>query len=402
MIDSRRLWKERFSRYVSEIRRYLRYMLNDHLLFVLLIGLGAGAVMYEKWVQALSPHFPYAVVEAGIFAVLLAYSPIRTFLKEADIVFLLPAEKQLGSYIRCSFLFSLVVQACFLLLGLLAVAPLHFRFATVPLWSLALILWLLKGWNLFISWKETHLIDSKAKWIRNIGRIWLNSVAVYFVLMNAPFLFLLSLVGIMITITFYFMNATKQKALPWEQLILQEERAVMRFYRLANLFTDVPHLKEQAKRRRWLDLPLKFISMRKENAFRYLYARTFVRAGDYFGLYVRLTVIGCFLVYMVPNEYGKVITALFFLYATGVQLFALSRHHRGHVLIQLYPLPVATQKKALLQLLLWLLLLQNVLFSLVLAVSGLWTASLSLLVLGVVFSYWLLFMYLNHRWRRSL
>lgn len=42
IFDSKVLWKERFSAYTTEVMRYLRYMFNDHLLFVLVIGLGAG------------------------------------------------------------------------------------------------------------------------------------------------------------------------------------------------------------------------------------------------------------------------------------------------------------------------------------------------------------------------
>lgn len=40
--DSITLFKKRFSSYTDELNKYLRYMFNDHLLFVLIIGIGAG------------------------------------------------------------------------------------------------------------------------------------------------------------------------------------------------------------------------------------------------------------------------------------------------------------------------------------------------------------------------
>ncbi|MBB5325370.1 ABC-2 type transport system permease protein [Anoxybacillus tepidamans] len=400
MMDSRLLWKQRLIRYGSEIKRYLRYMLNDHLLFVLLIGLGAGAVMYQRWVATLPPHFPYAIVGAVIFSLFLAYSPVRTFLEEADIVFLLPAEKQLVPYIQRSFWFSLIVQAYILLLVLLAMAPLHLKLSTLSLSLFGLFLLFMKGWNLFISWKETYFTEPKARWFGSAVRIFFNGVCVYFVLTNVSLIFLLSLLLIMAVLSVYFVQAAKQKGLPWERLIQQEERAKMRFYRLANIFTDVPHLKAKAKRRKWLDGLLSLISYRQEHAFRYLYARTFLRAGDYFGLYVRLTAIACFFLYIIPAGYGKIITSLFFLYATGFQLFALSRHHRGHIFVKLYPLSHARQKEAVLRLLFQLLLMQNAFFSLFLVVIGYFSFSLLSLIAGAMFSYWLLFMYLNNRWRR--
>lgn len=399
-MNSRKLWSERFSRYVAEVRRYLRYMLNDHLLFVLFIGLSVGAVLYEKWVRALSPQFPYAVVEAFVLALFLTPSSVRTFLQEADVVFLTPAETKLRPYMQRSLLFSFVVQTLFLLAGVFVVAPLHLRFASMPLSLFAFFLWLWKGWNVWIHWREIHWVEQKAKWIGDIGRFLLNGVAVYFLLVDVPpFLFFVLLV-ITACISFYFWNVTKQKPLPWEELIWQEAQAMRRFYRLANLFSDVPHIQEKAKRRRWMDWLLRFITdWRKDAAFRYLYVRTFSRAGDYFGVYVRLTMIGCLLLYIVPTGYGKALAACFFLYATGIQLFALSRHHRGHVLVRLYPLPPSMQKKAVLQLLFLLLSVQHVVFVLILIIGSNWAASLWTVGLGLAFIYWLVFYYFSNRWR---
>ena len=42
--------------------------------------------------------------------------------------------------------------------------------------------------------------------------------------------------------------------LKWDLLIAQEEKRMASFYRLANLFTDVPKLKDTVKRRKWLDI----------------------------------------------------------------------------------------------------------------------------------------------------
>ncbi|ANB61614.1 ABC transporter permease [Anoxybacteroides amylolyticum] len=398
-MNSEKLWNERFSRYVVEVRRYLRYMLNDHLLFVVLIGLSAGAVIYEKWVRELSPQFPYAIVEAFVLALFVTPSSVRTFLQEADIVFLTPAETKLRPYIQRSLLFSFAVQTLFLLVGLLVIVPLHLRFASMPLSFFSFFLWIWKGWNVWIHWRETHWVERK-EIFSNIGRFLLNGVVVYLLLVDVPkFLFLILLV-IVTCITIYFWNETKRKPLPWEALIWQEAQAMRRFYRLANLFTDVPHMKEKAKRRLWLDVLLRFSSdFHKEEAFRYLYVRTFSRAGDYFGIYVRLTMIGCVLIYIVPTEYGKALAACFFLYATGIQLFVLSNHHRGHVLVRLYPLPSSTRKKAVLQLLFLLLVVQNLVFVLILTIRNYWVSSAWTLGLGLCFIYWLVFGYFSNRWR---
>jgi ABC-2 type transport system permease protein len=257
----------------------------------------------------------------------------------------------------------------------------------------------MKSWNMFISWKGNYFSEPIAHRLSSGGRVFLNGLFLYFVLTNAPIIFSFSLLLIMIVLAIYFAQATKQKGLKWEQLIQQEAKTKLAFYRLANLFTDVPQLKEKAKRRKWLDGVLSLISYRQENAFRYLYARTFARAGDYVSLYIRLTVIACFLLYIVPFGYGKIVTAVFFIYATGVQLFTLSRHHRANVMIKLYPLSYIEQKRAVLRVLFQLLIIQSVLFALFLVVIGYWLISLLSLIVGVIFSYWLLFMYLHKRWK---
>lgn len=87
------LWKERVRTFVDEIQRYLKYMLNDHFVFVMIFGGGAGIYYYSEWVKTLDENFPVAILMAAIVALTVAISPVITLLKEADIVYLLPLEK---------------------------------------------------------------------------------------------------------------------------------------------------------------------------------------------------------------------------------------------------------------------------------------------------------------------
>jgi ABC-2 type transport system permease protein len=401
MMDGKKLWNDRLYQEVRKMRRYLRYMLNDHLLFILLIGIGLGAVAYHRWVQTLPPHFPYPIVAALIFSFVLTFGSLRTLFQEADIVFLLPAETKLRPYIQRAFLLSFLLQGYGLLLVWLAIAPLHRKFSDVSLWLLFFVLLVLKGWNLFISWKGNYFIEPFTHRLSMAARFGVNALFVYFLLVPASVLFLLALCAIIAGITVYLVQATKRKGWKWERIIEQEAKAVRTFYRIANLFTDVPQWKEEAKRRRWLDFLVSMIPYHQENTFLYLYARTFIRSGGYLGLYIRLIAIGLLLLYIVPSEYGKIAASLFFLYITGFQLFALIDHHRTNLLIRLYPLPNDVRKQALCRLLFFLLMVQNIVFSLflfLLYAGWIWGASWTA---GAVFSYWLLFHYLSKRRKRE-
>lgn len=397
MIDGKQLWNDRLYQEARKMRRYLRYMLNDHLLFVLLIGIGLGAVAYRHWVQTLPPHFPYPIVAALIFAFVLTFGSLRTLFQEADIVFLLPAETKLRPYIQRAFSLSFLLQAYGLLLVWLAIAPLHRKFSDVSIWLLFFVLLVLKGWNLFISWKGNYFIEPLTHRLSAISRFGLNAAFVYFLLADASVFFLLALCALIAGITVYFAQATKRKGWKWERIIEQEAKAVRAFYRIANLFTDVPQWKEEAKRRRWLDFLISMIPYQQKNTFLYLYVRTFIRSGGYLGLYIRLIAIGLLLLYIVPSEYGKIAVSLFFLYITGFQLFALIDHHRTNLVIRLYPLSDDVRKQAVCRLLFFLLIVENSVFSVflfLLDAGWIWIASWAA---GAVFSYWLLFHYLSKR-----
>ncbi|BDG48519.1 ABC transporter permease [Parageobacillus sp. KH3-4] len=397
MINGRQLWNDRLYQEARKMRRYLRYMLNDHLLFILLIGIGLGAVAYHHWVQTLPPHFPYPIVAALVFSFVLTFGSLRTLLQEADIVFLLPAETKLRPYIQRAFLLNFLLQAYGLLLVWLAIVPLHRKFSAVSVWLLFFVLLVLKGWNLFISWKGNYFIEPLTHRLSAISRFGLNAAFVYFLLSDASAFFLLALCALIAGITFYIVRATKRKGWKWERIIEQEAKAARTFYRIANLFTDVPQWKEEAKRRRWLDFLVLMIPYQQKNTFLYLYVRTFIRSGGYLGLYIRLIAIGLLLLYIVPSAYGKIAVSLFFLYITGFQLFALIDHHRTNLWIRLYPFPDDMRKQAVCRLLFFLLIVQNSVFSLFLFLLGAGAIWIGSWAAGAVFSYWLLFHYLSNR-----
>jgi len=398
MINGRQLWKQRLMGYFHNIKRYLRYMLNDHLLIIVLIVLGGGAVVYKQWVNGLPVHFPAEFVIALVFAPFLTHSPVQTLLKEADIIFLLPIEKKLGTYFQMAAVFSFVLQSYLLLLIVAVISPLYMKFSEQSFVLLFIVLAVLKGWNMFIAWKGNYFAERSMQLFSWGIRFGLNTLFLYFVLVEAHVALTGSLIAIMAALLFYFSRTTRRKGLQWEQLINQDTKRMMTFYRLANLFTDVPELKQQAKRRRWLDVFLLLVPYRQENTYLYLYMRTFFRAGDYFGLYVRLSVVGCLIIYIIPFNFGKCIALLFFTFATAIQLFTLSRNHETKMTVQLYPVKSDQKLAALLRFLFVLLSAQASILSLfVMLTSNVFFAFLSL-ASGVLFSYVFLFIYAKKRW----
>jgi len=367
MIDARQLWRQRLQFEGKKRIRYLRYMLNDHLLVGLIIVLGGIAVMYERWVETLPGSFPYPAIAAVIFGWAAASGTVRTWFREADTVFLLAAEGQLHPYVRRAFLFSAIWHTYVLCLLLLLAGPLHLRFSPVswPLFLLGLVG--LKLWNLWAAWKGNYIADPSFHRQSALARFGLAALAVYFWLAAAPWLFFVTIIALMAALSVYLSRATKGRTWKWERLIAEEQRAARAFYRLANLFTDVPEWREESRRRRWLDPLLRLIPYGQRNVFFHLYARTFLRASGYGGLYIRLTVIGSVLLAVIDHEYVQAALVFLLLYATVVQLAALPHRHRHSLWTQLYPLPQTQPADAAVRLFSILLAGQNTVFHLVLA-----------------------------------
>ncbi|MFP3473061.1 ABC transporter permease, partial [Micrococcus sp. SIMBA_144] len=74
------IWKKRVVEYNQELQKYLKYMFNDHLLFVLIFALGGAAFTYNQSVKPLDPTFPAPLIMALVLGLLLAWSPVYTFL----------------------------------------------------------------------------------------------------------------------------------------------------------------------------------------------------------------------------------------------------------------------------------------------------------------------------------
>ena len=57
MFDEKKLWKERAVHRLKEFGVYLRYILNGHLMVVLLFLIGTAAFYYQNWISTFHPIF---------------------------------------------------------------------------------------------------------------------------------------------------------------------------------------------------------------------------------------------------------------------------------------------------------------------------------------------------------
>ncbi|GLB58809.1 ABC transporter permease [Cytobacillus sp. NCCP-133] len=400
MFDEKQLWKERFGRTSKELSRYLRYIFNGHIVIVLVFLLGTAAYYYQEWLKTLPEPFPVSAVMAVILAILLTYCPIYTFLSEADKVFLLPLENRLSGYFKRSMMVSFLVHAYLIVMGLGVLMPIYARVnegdfsAFLPF---LLIMLAAKALNLLIRWKVQYYVETNVHRLDTLVRYAINAVFLYLLFSGASLIFLLAVGVLFVVLYIYFRARSKERGLKWELLIDQEERRITSFYRLANMFTDVPNLRDRVKRRKWLDWLLGSIPYKQEELFKNLYARTFLRSGDYFGLFIRLTIIGGMAIYFISYGMGQVLMVLLFMYLTGFQLLPLWNHHQNKIWVNLYPVHGGYKEKAFKQLLSAILSLQTLMLSLAVWANGDWKGSLLSLAAGLLFAYVYTHFYIQKR-----
>ncbi|WP_423801455.1 ABC transporter permease [Neobacillus sp. SAB-20_R2A] len=405
MFNAVKLWKERAGRRVKDLSTYLRYIFNGHLVIVLLFLIGSGAYYYQEWIKTLSTDFPAEIILALFISFFLTYSPVYSFLLEADKVFLLPLEDKLKGYFLRSGFVSFIFQGYILLLIFAVLMPMYAHISSTGFrlfFPFLIVLFVIKGWNLLVSWRISYFVQTSVhRWDLTV-RYFINLSLTYLLFKQANFVVLLVIALIMVLYYFFFHNRTKALGLKWDLLIDQEEKRMASFYRLANMFTDVPKLKDTVKRRKWLDFLLRGIRFLQEKTYLYLYARTFLRSSDYLGLFVRLTVIGILGIYFISFGLGQILISILFLYLTGFQLLPLIHHHQNKLWVDLYPVAEKHKHDDFHLLLMVILTIENIVFALFIFLKGEISLALLELAAGLLFNFLFVYFYSKNRMKDKM
>ncbi|TMN23035.1 ABC transporter permease [Lentibacillus cibarius] len=389
MFNAHDLFKQRFSAHMKETSRYLRYIFNGHIAFAMLFLISALAYYYQQWLAALPENFPTAVIIGITFGLLVSYSPARTLLKEPDLVFLIAAEHKMGPYFRDALIYSFVVQLYLVLLAGAAFGPLYAatypdRAGSVYLWTLVVVL-IFKAWNLLATWWMLKIREPGVRQVDQAARTLLNVAIFYFAVRGEMLWAAVTTVLFAFVFLYDWRVSVKQPGIVWDLLLKKDRGRMQTFYRLANMFTDVPHLKNQVKRRDWLVTFVKRVPFTRTHTFDYLYRISFVRSADYLGMYARLLVIGGLFIYFVPNMWLQLLFALLFLYMSSFQMVTLYYHHRTVMWLDLYPVSLDVRQRSLVKLLYSLALIQTVLYTILFVVMQEWIGALAMIAIGMLF-----------------
>ncbi|KHF42040.1 ABC transporter permease [Halalkalibacter okhensis] len=391
MNDGMTLWKERVNAYWNMAIRYLRLIGNSGFLFTVYVLIIIGSYYYSVFLDWLPQSFPAVWVFVAVFAHLLTRSGVRTFVKPADVVFLLPYESKLGAYFQASKWYSIGLQSGIILLALVVLSPLFSEYLAAEAGSLLLVFVLLiaaKGWNIIASFEEQRFQSESDRRSHFLLRGIINLVFTYLLFSGASLLFVLAIFVIMAGLyVMYYQKLAKKLSIKWDHLIEVEQEMLFFFYRIANAFTDVPQLRNKVRPRTYLKGFMPILIDSKKSVYHYLFVKSFIRANDYLGIYVRLVLIAAVILLALPTGWLQVVVLLLFMHMVTTQLSTLWYHYDTNMWVDLYPVEDTEKTGALTQLSFRLLLIMtSVLLGVLLASSSLLVAG-GALILGGVYSY---------------
>lgn len=284
----RELFNRRQGLFWQRCLGYLRYVLNDHFVLVLMVFLGFLALQYRQLlVEFPKEVVPVYLVLACVSALLFFSGKIATYVEEADKVFLLPKEATVKAWLRVAFWRSFVVWAGVQVAGQCLLFPIYMKLG----WSLPLFV----GYLIALS----------------LGKyLWLGR----------------RLAG-------YQAGGL----LDWDLLIVDEKKRQQGILQFYALFTRVKGLYSSVKPRTYLNGLLKWMSKDANHLWDYLFARAFLRSGDFFWLFIRLAGLSFLALVWIDLDWLAVGVVLLFDYLLLFQLLALVHVYDYHYMQSLYP-----------------------------------------------------------------
>lgn len=295
--------------WMEEVVKYSRYVANGGLLFTLYFTLIYGAFVYNDFLNRVDSSFPGEWVTAIVLLLMpLGHRP-RTFLQEADQVFLLPELGEIRSYLNGVRLFNIgfaVMRAFFVLLVLL---PLLVR---------------TEGY----SGIEVMAVIGLVVLIAIAGRLAKLEGAGYIVL---PFAFVsggLVIFGFPVwavgpaVIPFVLLHVKRNERIPLLDWLKLEEDSKAQFDRVLSWFVELPALKEDVKERKVMTRILEKNVLKRADAARYVYGLRILRANDSLDLVFRLTAVALVIMWLSGGWYVGFVPPLF-VGLTALQLVPL-------------------------------------------------------------------------------
>jgi ABC-2 type transport system permease protein len=310
---------------------------------VLVFLLGAIAVYYRSFLDTLAVgNLLGKLIVMIVLSLIPMFGSLKTLLEPADMLFLLPKEKQMNHYLNQAFIRSLILPCIVevLIIGLLM--PLivvstngqlfHFVFYVIATWSMK---------TSYLLMEKHHLYQVRK--YKSIQFIVTSLIIFALMLFVSPFI---GITAILLPILLIKILPKTDK-LDWEYAVLVEQKRMHGIYKFISLFTDVPEIISPVKRRKYFDFILQKIGKKHQNTYFYLFMHSFIRGSEYSGLVFRLSGIGGLFIFFIGQELPTLLIGMLFIYLIGFQLIPLYTQFDYMILTRLYPVNSVMKRKSM-------------------------------------------------------
>lgn len=366
-------YKLRLAKHQKRMFKYLKYVMNDHFILICMVGLGGFGYYYSEYLKNLTPAVSWVPIVVGlVWFISLFVGRLSTLMQEADAVFLIPKERAMTTYLKRGLNYSTIFPTIAISLIVGVTFPLVAITKSVDfsmtLFIIASLL-ALKYADLWIQLESLYLDSGQNVTTHRI--IWtLGAIGSLFCSLYVSFYvgvavaFVISIVLVMLS-----KKTLESSQLNWEKSIQVERKRMKRLYSFFNLFTDVPGLSSDVRRRKYLDGLLNRIKKTSENTYLYLYARVVARGSEYSSLTIRLILVGMVLLFFTKSFWLMAILGSLFIYLLGFQLIPIYHAFDYMLMTQLYPISYKLKHNSVLFIIRSVIGIMTLIFSLVVVVA---------------------------------
>ncbi|WP_010495798.1 ABC transporter permease [Paenibacillus elgii] len=337
------LWSKRTSEFWREVRPYAGYALQSFSYAAILIML-AGGYFYTRLLSEAPPDFPFRETAALVLLPFLALSPVRTYIRNADFIYLLPMETKLSVYMHRAVMLSFWLQSFLLLAVWMAAWPMYAMAAGGSLVQFAHVLImaiLAKRVLIHGAWLELKLTERLPIILWSALR-WIVAAAAALLLLRLPLWTGTLAVSAVLLVYLGALRLTSGKRiLNWLRLADTEQRQRARIFRLLNYFIDVADIPNRPTPIR---APMKLLrglggfGYDSAHTYRYLFTLVWLRS-ELGGITMRLTVLGFLLIAWTRGDALAVFLFALFAGLMMLQLKELQKAYRHSDWSYIYPLP---------------------------------------------------------------
>ena len=376
---------------------YSKYIFNSHLIMFLIIVLGAVLINYSKWLAIASKVELYSVLIAATlaFSYYLVSTKIKTYIKEADAVFLLPLEKYYRKVGLKTVINSTVVHIITVVIFYFATKPITNLIGNIDRLSIIMLLIVIIWNNLLKYLQVIHYKEIIWSKLLLFIVIFMQLLVVFFDDIAIRIIYLISII-VLAVFTYYIMKNAGNKlndkdqekyVVNWNQAADYDKHRIESYLKFVNMFVDVPLSGVKVARRKYFDILLPKLTkdnFKKENSFKYYYYRVFLRQENTVYLALRLMLLAALVTFSFKNTYVSGLAIISYSYLTIIQLVPLYKQMSNNIWHSILPVSEDIKIKSYKQLLTSVMIVTTLLLGVVSILLASFSTMNILVIIGSV------------------